>query len=527
MLLRLRDISNEIQKAKKYLKSGVQPPKGVKLHTGPKGGIYYNSEDLHAVRGTTPKKRLPAFRKQEDGSVMHRTKAGYHGAGAYKIHQRDDKKFQLSFTPANGGKTSSILHHSDIKFLKQKVAEFKRRDERGPLEDYDVKFERERRDDDFSLKQLRSFEGTLLSKIKDPNESDESFEKHDAYTDAATWIVDVNKHGGNKPGLIEYFEDKVKEFDDKGDWDNHVNAYQDVVDLLKNSEIEPKSKPLIKPTSSPLTSGDKRHDPDQKKIATGLGTTEKKKAKETVAEFGVDTRTKLKEIAENETGPVKSKQVRYKKLVSPDQDKPSLSRLREHTLNHPNIIKLSAEQRSEITRALDDMESTLSRSKSIDSFKRAITRKRNQIQKQPGYDMSNQGMYEQTLNTIMGAGDDWYYPEKVEKPVKNQKAKTKTSSHSLAELRIKQDMVAAGLDPESHDISSLMDKTLNYKENRANIAKLLGYSYTQKDKKEATQRADHHQCIQAQERCEVHGDSGACLQYTTMGCHKTYGPLDT
>jgi len=140
--------------------------------------------------------------------------------------------------------------------------------------------------------------------------------------------------------------------------------------------------------------------------------------------------------------------------------------------------------------------------------------------------MENQGMYESTLNTILQAGDEWYYPEKVENSVKKQKAKTKTSAHSLTELRIKQDMVNAGLDPESHDVSSLIDKTLNYRENRANVAKQLGYTYTQKDKKEAQQRADHHQCIQAQERCEVHGDDEACLQYHTMGCHKTYGELD-
>lgn len=172
------------------------------------------------------------------------------------------------------------------------------------------------------------------------------------------------------------------------------------------------------------------------------------------------------------------------------------------------------------------MEQTLNRSKSIDSFKRAITRRRNQIQKQPGYDMEHQGMYESTLNTILQAGNEWYHPEKKEASVTKQKAKTKTSAHSLAELQIKKDMVNAGLDPESHDVSSLIDKTLNYRENRANVAQQLGYSYRQKDKKEAKQRADHHQCIQAQERCEVHGDDGACLQYHTMGCHKTYGELD-
>lgn len=136
-------------------------------------------------------------------------------------------------------------------------------------------------------------------------------------------------------------------------------------------------------------------------------------------------------------------------------------------------------------------------------------------------------MYESTLNTILQAGDEWYYPEKKEASVKKQRAKTKTSAHSLTELRIKQDMVNAGLDPESYDVSSLIDKTLNYRENRANVAQQLGYSYRQKDKKEAKQRADHYQCIQAQERCEVRGDDEACLEYMAMGCHKIYGKLDT
>jgi len=136
-------------------------------------------------------------------------------------------------------------------------------------------------------------------------------------------------------------------------------------------------------------------------------------------------------------------------------------------------------------------------------------------------------MYETTLNTILRAGNEWYHPEKKEAAVKKQRAKTKTSAHSLAELQIKKDMVSAGLDPEAHDLTSMIDPTLNYRENRANVAQQLGYSYRKKDKTEAKQRADHTQCIQAQERCEVHGDDGACLEYMTMGCHKTYGSLDT
>jgi hypothetical protein len=36
-----------IEKGKKYVKSGVKPPKGVVLHRGPKGGYYYFVEDKH------------------------------------------------------------------------------------------------------------------------------------------------------------------------------------------------------------------------------------------------------------------------------------------------------------------------------------------------------------------------------------------------------------------------------------------------------------------------------------------------
>jgi len=69
---------NEIRKAKKYLKPGQKPPAGVQVHTGPRKGMYYNSEDVHTARGTTPKKRLPAFRMSPKGNLEHNTKSGTH-----------------------------------------------------------------------------------------------------------------------------------------------------------------------------------------------------------------------------------------------------------------------------------------------------------------------------------------------------------------------------------------------------------------------------------------------------------------
>jgi len=122
-LLKLRDISrtSQIQKSKVYL-AGKQAPQGAKIHTGPRGKPYFLTEELHAARGTEPKKRLPAFRKQEDGSVMHRTKEGEHGPGTYKI-KTEGKEHHLTFEGKDGVK--SLGKHGDIKELKRMVAKFK------------------------------------------------------------------------------------------------------------------------------------------------------------------------------------------------------------------------------------------------------------------------------------------------------------------------------------------------------------------------------------------------------------------
>jgi len=139
MLLKLRDISarsSVISKAKKYLKPGQKPPAGVQIHTGPRKGMYYNTEDLKAVKESKKKeapkkeeesgekkKRLPAFRKQEDGSVMHRTKEGEHGPGAYRIESKDGEH-HLTFEGKDGD-VKFLGKHTDIKELKRMVAGFK------------------------------------------------------------------------------------------------------------------------------------------------------------------------------------------------------------------------------------------------------------------------------------------------------------------------------------------------------------------------------------------------------------------
>ena len=127
-LIRLRNITSSnslstICKAKKYLKPGQKPPADVKVTRGKRGGIYYMTEDVHAARGTTPQKRLPAFRKQEDNSLRHRTKTGEHGPGSYFIREKEGQH-HLSFVSPEG-QEMQLGSHADIRELKKQVDKFK------------------------------------------------------------------------------------------------------------------------------------------------------------------------------------------------------------------------------------------------------------------------------------------------------------------------------------------------------------------------------------------------------------------
>ena len=127
-LIRLQNISSSnslstICKAKKYLKPGQKPPADVKVTRGKRGGIYYMTEDVHAARGTTPQKRLPAFRKQEDNSLRHRTKTGEHGPGSYFIREKEGQH-HLSFVSPEG-QEMQLGSHADIRELKKQVDKFK------------------------------------------------------------------------------------------------------------------------------------------------------------------------------------------------------------------------------------------------------------------------------------------------------------------------------------------------------------------------------------------------------------------
>lgn len=74
-----------IQKSKKYLKIGMKPPNGVRIYDGKRGGKYYLTEEVSG-----PKKRLPAFRKDNDGSLHHSVKGGdyriTHSEGQHHLH---------------------------------------------------------------------------------------------------------------------------------------------------------------------------------------------------------------------------------------------------------------------------------------------------------------------------------------------------------------------------------------------------------------------------------------------------------
>ncbi len=382
MLLRLRDISqnNLIRKAKVYL-AGRQPPAGVKIHTGPRGKPYYMSEDLKALKESKKKeapkkeesgekkKRLPAFRKQEDGSVMHRTKDGEHGPGAYRIELKDGE-YHLTFEGKDGD-VKSLGKHGDIKELKRMVAGFKGGEKKQPgftaklgrgyiigwsgnhfqrvevtdpdtneTSVYDIKVREGTRGKQLFTKTEAKAEAIRLATERKEKGRDaiiqgvsdkmdeqktkpsvpvaqQAIDKHiasnkeknidrlvfarsgDSYLTSTGETIPANKLEQNVNRLsIEHgkYVDVLEQVNKQGDLGHTRTISTPGTEDKPFSSGERETKP-----SSPLTSGDKRHDPDQKKIATGLGTTEKKKAKESVAEFGVDTRQKIKEIAEKKT----------------------------------------------------------------------------------------------------------------------------------------------------------------------------------------------------------------------------------
>lgn len=192
----------------------------------------------------------PRFRHLEDGSLSHNTKDGLHGAGNYNIKQNEDQ-YQISFTPKEGGESRKIIHGKSLSHMKDMVKQYKLSPKQGPYVSWETEYENNRGEDDFSLNQIRALSDKLRNKIKNPDESDEAFEKHDAYHMAAVWLSDTNKNAGNRSGLAEDFDAEAEDYAGRGGWDNHVNAYREVAQLIRDTKPDPVSL-KSDPSSNPM-----------------------------------------------------------------------------------------------------------------------------------------------------------------------------------------------------------------------------------------------------------------------------------
>jgi hypothetical protein len=546
--------------------------------------MYYNTEDLHAARGTTPKKRLPAFRKQEDNSLKHNTKTGKHGAGSYHIHEKDGKH-HLSFVPKDGGTAQYVGGHEDIRELKRMVAEFK------GVETKDAK-PKEKKDQ-------YNTHATVI--VHHPGEE---YERHEIYTTGEEAEMtgrsdQLNKHEGKRayviplpPGkksgdILDPADIKPREYTDEeqiatqhpgfanaqnkeeflrgwkeakdavrsgqssddvlsgistdvssGGWNDYLSGGQAGVSHLIELEEEAEAEAIDagidgnKLVSNPLfeLSGDKRHDPDQRKIATGLGKTNAKpltRSQEPAKEFGVDTRQTFKENETHDSRQDRLNQERLgitstkKKDLNPEPGKKlkrDFSPVRTFFLSHPNVANLPEDKKAEISRALDDAETIYQDTRSIPEFQRKIAH----------LNTGEETLYQSTIRTLLVTPKETFGTKKTGKVkptgVRSSRAgSSRIMSKPLQVQRINVDLVNAGLDPETNDVDSLIDDTLSLRENRTNVAKQLGYTYSARSKKEAKEAAIHHQCISAQERCESGKDPVACSEYVAGGCEKTYG----
>jgi len=382
---------DEILKARKYLKSGGHAPEGVKEYTGTRGGRYYLTEDVHQARGTQPKKRLPAFRQQEDGSLRHRTKAGEHGPGTYRITEKEGQH-HLSFT----GKDGASVHlgsNANIRELKVMVDKFKGgetstdellkkphysvtnsygetttvigeyKDEpakdisshttnssnmKQPTPTIKPRFQDSKKSDDefYQMAQSGELENYTLSKKgekrladildnktalngldhhsffddkKSPPESSPSPTVAKTLEEARKQTYDILNSKVPKTEKIKqlkgagvYLDSSVKVGDLKSSVDTILNGrydtpdpsepknfhpvYRGIKNLIENERTTPKSETL--PTLESALSGDRRHDPDQRKIASGLGASDAKlltRSREVMPDFGVDARQPFSE----------------------------------------------------------------------------------------------------------------------------------------------------------------------------------------------------------------------------------------
>ena len=99
-------------------------------------------------------------------------------------------------------------------------------------------------------------------------------------------------------------------------------------------------------------------------------------------------------------------------------------------------------------------------------------------------------------------------------------------NRALQVRKIREDLVRAGYDPEKVDVDALVDSTLTYRENRANVAEQLRYKNAKKASARAQmKRADEGWCETLRDQCERKGDTDSCRMYGRDKCSSMTGKI--
>lgn len=100
-------------------------------------------------------------------------------------------------------------------------------------------------------------------------------------------------------------------------------------------------------------------------------------------------------------------------------------------------------------------------------------------------------------------------------------------NRALQVRKIREDLVRAGYDPEKVDVDALVDSTLTYRENRANVAEQLRYKNAKKASARAQmKRADEGWCETLRDQCERKGDTDSCRMYGRDKCSSVTGKIE-
>ena len=87
--------------------------------------------------------------------------------------------------------------------------------------------------------------------------------------------------------------------------------------------------------------------------------------------------------------------------------------------------------------------------------------------------------------------------------------------------RLQEFLIRNGYDPETFDLEQHIDRSLNYRENRANIAGLLNIRAALTGRKQI----EHEYCEDLGQQCEIKCDKNSCQIYRRIGCVKTHGKI--